>query len=365
MDTKKLFDKCHGKLAREGMLKALICGIIIGFGASFVFAFVTSFFTEYFDWWYLISIGIAVGVSVVSAIVLYFAKFRPDTKDIARRLDSLGYDERFITMLERNGDESYYAQRQREDARVSLSKIRPEHIKISIAKSLIIVAIVAGVCGMGMTTTNALIQNEVIPPLEDIVVPPDPALSEVLIVYEVSDDLAGYIEGEAEQYIPDGGNASTVVAVPLDGYAFLEWEEDKLASAERTDTNVIRPESGIIIYTATFMEIGEDDGEDGDLPTDEPSDTPQEEDSDIFDPDSDQKGEGEGEYDGGNAFKDGETPYTKEFDDYYYGSEDGTIPGVADQIQHGQYSDEQSGVANSYFESLKGGLGAANGEDGQ
>jgi len=364
MDTKKLFDKCYGKLAREGMLKALICGIIIGFGANFVFAFVTSFFTEYFDWWFLVSIGIAVVVGLGSAFVLYFAKFRPGTKDIARRLDALGYDERFITMLERNGDESYYAQRQRDDARVSLSKIRPEHIKFSIAKSLIIAAIVVGVCGMGMTTTNALIQNEVIPPLDEIVVPPDPSLSEVLVLYEVSDELAGYIEGEIEQLIPDGGNASTVVAVPFDGYAFLEWEEDKSTTAERTDKNIIRPETGIVIYTATFVEIG-DDGEEGDLPTDEPSDTPQDQDSDVFDPDSDQKGEGEGEYDGGNKFKDGQTPYTKEFYDYYNGSGDGTIMGVAEKIQNGQYTDEQSKVANAYFESLKGGVGAANGEDGE
>lgn len=368
MDTKKLFDKCYGKLAREGMLKALICGIIIGFGASFVFSFVTSFFTDWFDWWYLVSIGIAVGVGAISAFVMYFAKFRPNTKDIARRLDSLGYDERFITMLERNGDESYYAQRQREDAKVSLSKIRPEHIKFSIAKSLIIAAIVVGVCGMGMTTTNALIQNEVWEPIDEIINPTDPSLEEILVLYEVDDDLAGCIEGETEQFIPDGGSTTTVIAVPNDGYMFLEWLDEEGNSLgtnpERYDPDLIRPDNGTIIFTATFVEI-DDNSEEGDLPTDEPSDTPQEEESDIFDPSSDNLGEGESEYGGANSFKDGETPYTKEFNDYYYGTEDGTITGVVDKIQSGQYTDEQSKVANSYFEGLKGALGGDAGDDGE
>ena len=39
MDVKELFDKYYSRLAREGMLKALFCGLIVGFAVNIVVAF--------------------------------------------------------------------------------------------------------------------------------------------------------------------------------------------------------------------------------------------------------------------------------------------------------------------------------------
>ena len=40
MDVKELFDKYYSRLAREGILKALFCGLIVGFAVNFVVAFI-------------------------------------------------------------------------------------------------------------------------------------------------------------------------------------------------------------------------------------------------------------------------------------------------------------------------------------
>ncbi|MDR3185301.1 MAG: hypothetical protein LBU04_00590 [Christensenellaceae bacterium] len=60
----------------------------------------------------------------------------------------------------------------------------------------------------------------------------------------------GSIEGDTEQHIPSGGNASTVRAVADEGYKFSEWS-DGVKQAQRTDTFISQDKE----LTAQFVRI--------------------------------------------------------------------------------------------------------------
>lgn len=346
MDIKKLFEKYRSRLVQEALLKALLCEVIVGFAVTFIIAFVTSFLTEYFDWWFLVALGVGLVVGNIVAIILYFAVFRPDDKTVAKRVDSLGLKDRLITMIELKDDDSYIAKRQREDAKIQLSKVDVKSVKFAVAKSLIIAAIVVGVLGVSMTTVNALVQNNVLPvPGQSTV---DPYADKVIVLYEVDDPLGGYIEGESEQIIDIGGTTSEVVAVAYEGWAFRYWEEDKSTAAQRSDKNVIDDdEDGIIVYTAHFEMISEDEPGD-DMSTDESSDVPQDETNDEYNPEGDPN-EGQGDrFKDYNQIKDGDTPYQDEFDIYY--------EKYLEAVVNGNYTAEQIEAMKAYMDILKGGI---------
>lgn len=89
--------------------KSLIFGLLVGFAANIVIATVSCFVKVEGLW--LISIGLLLVGTLISAPIFYFAKFRPTTKQIAARVDrQFGViEERTITMLELENDDSYIA----------------------------------------------------------------------------------------------------------------------------------------------------------------------------------------------------------------------------------------------------------------
>ena len=66
-----------------------------------------------------------------------------------------------------------------------------------------------------------------------------------VVKYESS--VGGTVKGELTQYVPNGGSAATVVAVPETGYVFEEWS-DGYPKASRKDTGVTENKS----YIAKF-----------------------------------------------------------------------------------------------------------------
>ena len=92
-----VFRDYYSRLRREGFIKALLWGLAIGFFAAFITAFAT--WMSYFKGFYL-TVGILVGVTAVCTVALYFLFFKPTAKDVARRVDKLGLEERLIPMLE-------------------------------------------------------------------------------------------------------------------------------------------------------------------------------------------------------------------------------------------------------------------------
>ena len=178
IQVKKIFGKYHNRLIVEAVIKTLIYCLTAGFAASFATVCVSRL--ARFDGAFL-ALMIGMAVFVFPAIFIYFKKLRPSAGRVASRIDRLGLEERVVTMLELDGESSFMAVKQREDAKGMLKRTSPKQLKIKIpvryAAVLIIVATVS-------------IYMMLLPPVQ-------PA---------VADESAGYLEEELsiiEQMLAD------------------------------------------------------------------------------------------------------------------------------------------------------------------
>lgn len=348
MNGKQLFKKHYSRLVTEGIIRSVLSGFTIGFAASFVAAF----FAWMFDFggiWFVIGIG--AGVALVSGVLLYFLKFKPNEIEVAGRLDRLGLKERMITMLELKEDDSYIAGLQRVDAKESLDSVSDRKIKFRIPKLTFALLAVAFVLGASMTTVVGLAKEDIIPSGDELI-PEDPMATYIPVTYLAEE--GGEIEGETDQLIPPGGSTEAVVAVAEDGWIFIGWDDGN-ENPERSDENITEER----VYMAIFEEIGEggdsdesdesSDGKPGSAEGDSADDLPQggnanvdsettgdagdkgdgsgaSSESDGGQGSTDEEGEGKGDGQGlgaggkwqdSNQFLDGKTYYKDHIDMYY------------------------------------------------
>lgn len=253
MSKESIFQKYYKKLAGEGLMKSFLLALTI---ALFVETLILLAFWFVGIKRYWLSAGISVGVFAALVPSLYFLFFRPDTKAIAKRLDSLGLEERLLTMNELQNDESYIAMRQREDAKQALAKIDPKNVKIVLSKTLLVLLIVSFVCVGSMTTVTALANNGVIPGGNDIIddkFNPESyytvryvsrIYTQDMISVDIFDEdgVGGLIEGMDEQLIAKGENGEAVLAVADPDWAFAGWG-DGYEEPYRTEESVFVDES--------------------------------------------------------------------------------------------------------------------------
>ena len=341
MGSKKLFDKYYSRLAREAMLKAFIIGFIAGFAVNIVIAFVTLFFTD-FKLWFVVALGAGIIVTAITALLLYFKAFKPTTKKIASRIDSLGLEERLITMTELENDESYIAMRQREDAKAKLNEVNSKSIKFVIARSLIVAVAIFGVVGLAMTSINALTGFGIIDWSK--IFPQRLSPSDyVTVTYLISGK--GEIEGETlQRNIVKGNSATPVVAVAADGWAFVGWT-DNVNLPERNDANLQTD----LTVTAVFEEVEDikdkNDEQQEDAPSDVPGDGDEKQDNAQG-----QEGPGGGSrYEPANTIIDGKIPYEDDFDDWFEAA-------MEELYEDGNLTDEQRAVLEAYYKSLQSGV---------
>lgn len=331
MDNKKMFEKYYSRLAREGMIKATLCGLIFGFAINLLISAVSWLISRYVDNWLItgVILSIAVGVvcGVIAGIVSYYKFFKPTNKTVARRIDQMGLEERLITMAEYSDDDSFMAEAQRADAKAKLNEVERKSIKFKIAKIAIVAAAVLCVLSLSMTTVNALTVAEVISD-PSILWPTfiDPEES-YIVMYLV--DGQGHIEDEDNevQYVKRGEDAETVKAVAEEGFFFTGWS-DGYPYAERTDKNV----QDYITAIALFESIdgvgseggtGDSANPDDDMSNEE-TENPKEDDDDDSQ-DSDNKNDnqsqgpeqGVGRYEEGSKVYDGETQQKKPYQDVF------------------------------------------------
>lgn len=347
-----LFEKYYSRLLWEGIVKSLLYGLIVGFSAMTVAATITWITAYKGALWVSLVFGFAA--LAIAAPIFYFKLFRPTTDAIAKRLDGLGLEQRLITMLELEHDDSYIAMRQREDAKVRLNAVGVKQIKLAISKAMVIAVIALFAVSTSMTTVSALTASNAIPPVVDRTEPPVQfTVSYVVWGFkggdEFFDDEGGIILGEADQVVEAGGSATTVTAVADDNWYFYGWYEDGSTNPVRTDTNIEED----MTFTAIFVihqDSDEDEGGGGTdegEPSDEPQDVEQEQNNqppseDGSDEDSDSRG---GNYVDHNVVEDGETDYKSIFDEYYRQAMEILAEG-------GEIPDELREMLQKYFEML-------------
>jgi uncharacterized membrane protein YeaQ/YmgE (transglycosylase-associated protein family) len=314
MEAKKHFEKHFSKLKSEALVRSLLAALIIGFVAGFVAAVIT-WFTDLNGLW--ISIAALVVATAVAAPIFYAKKYRPTALRSARRIDRLGLEERLVTMVEYEGDESTMAQMQRQDARKKLEELETAQLRLKIAKNTLATLAVTGVLGLAMMVVSGLSAYGLLPngwAMLDAMTPDEP-IKYVSVTYEVED--GGYIEGETDQLIPMGGNTTQVVAVAADGYEFMGWD-DGYKKPVRSDGKVTED----IVCIAIFMPLEGDPQESDEAQEsqeqEEPKDKPQQDGQkpQETDPNAPPSNNGGGKYEEANQVIDGETYYREVKESY-------------------------------------------------
>lgn len=362
MIDNRFFSKHHTRLVKEGVIKSALYGLAIGFSIAFLLALAAWFF-DFAGIWLPICAGL--GAAALSAVPFYFLAFRPKPEDIARRVDRLGLEERLITMMELQSDDSYIAKLQRENAREHLRDVENRKLKIRLPRLVTALTLVAFFFSASMTTVLGLSANDIIPPGSDLVNPDDPMANYIAVSYVVEE--GGEILGEADQLIAPGEDGTPVVAIAEDGWMFVGWDDGN-ENPERQEFGVTEE----LVFTAMFEELGEgiegsggdgsDSPSDGDSEGDQASDAPNENassgegqpgdaggdssgegsegqgnpnDSTGGESQDDEEGEGgqgsSGKWQGSNQFIDGNSYYRDYLDMYYQMaqdifSSDGSIP---------------------------------------
>ena len=233
MNNKSVFKKFYNKLAREGALKSLMISATAALFAAGLAAFVAWYFGFNAMW---IVIGAVAGITVVLTPILYFAKFRPNTKSISKRLDALGLEERILTMSELEHDDSFIAMKQREDATRALNSVEPKALKYAVSWVTIFVLSLSLVFAGTGTTVSALGAKGVIPDGGKVVEDLKPTREEfytlkyVAIDYKAfamfgafSETDGGIFEGNDEQLVAKGEDGEPVLALADPDYNFLGW----------------------------------------------------------------------------------------------------------------------------------------------
>ncbi|MBQ5926602.1 MAG: magnesium transporter [Clostridia bacterium] len=351
--NKQVFKNYHSRLVWEGVFKSAIYGLIVGLMTSFAISLVSWIFGYNGIW---LSIGLGLSVALISAVAVYFMKLRPTAKDIARRVDQLGLDERIITMMELENDDSYIAMRQREDAHEKLATVSHKQLKFKVSQRVVAMICSFAVLAPAMTVVANLAAKGILKSFVEIVNPP--VTKYIEITYEADD--GGVINGEEVQVIIAGEKLSPVVAEAEDGWVFVEWSDGN-GDPYRSDSKITED----TVFIAIFEEVGEDpdpgaEGEGNGSGQGMPSDMPGEGQGQGQGQGEGQgKGEGQGE---GNGKGQGEGQGGKYLpknqilngQEYYLPHLEGYLDSAMESLsQEGDIPGDLLDAIQSYYESLK------------
>lgn len=176
--------KYKKKLKLEAILKSAIYGI----SASFITIMILNiilYFCEKRNLLITILVGLIIGI--VTATILYVKKFAVSIKDIARRIDEQGLEERVITMVEYENDSSQMITLQKEDTKRELEKITAKAIPLKIAKWSLIVMISCLILSVPTCFLKPASAASTKPPVVDPIGPDDPVEPDKPIEEEVED----------------------------------------------------------------------------------------------------------------------------------------------------------------------------------
>lgn len=265
------FKKFYNKLRREGILRAFLCGLVIGFSVLIISSLVC-WFVGYKG--ILPSILLFVFAVAASTAVFYFLLFSPNTKKMAKRIDELGLEERIITMTELEGDDSFIAVKQREDALDAMSKVNASAMKLVVSVPVIIACAAVCLGAAGTVTVHALNMADVVPSgIELVRNTPDTFYNIAYgvegkgVIFGVNNGEDNYIGADKAQTcdvkVKAGATSDAVIAVADEGYVFVGWSDGYgnpyRAGATINENKII---TAVFQHVADYVEPEEEDNGD-------------------------------------------------------------------------------------------------------
>lgn len=294
--TEELLKAYRKRIAKEGWLTSLLCGATVGFCVDIVCSAVFLFLGIKMFWISILAMALATAISTP---IFYFCRFRRSTRQVAARVDTLGLEERILTMAQFEGDDSYMARRQREDAMEALKKVgNTSLLRLAVSIPVIVACVATCVLSVGATTASALVDKGILETIEGQREEANKPTFEV--VYGIQDEEGGRVEGELLQTVTAGEATTPVEAIADEDYYFAGWT-DGYEQPLRSDTVVDKEFSVYAIFLPiedSEEEEGNDggDGEDGNSGSDKGDKSGQEGENTPGD-----GGEGDGEGMGGSS----------------------------------------------------------------
>lgn len=243
MNAKNVFSTQYSRFRRNGIVKSLAYGSVFGFLSAVIASMLFWFFDVKA---FYLSIVIFSAVTALTATLLYLFKFKPQPKEIARKLDKLGLEERLVTMTELENDDSFIASLQRADAIKAVKTANAKLVKFAVSVPLVIGVTLAFLLSGGMTTVNALSATGVIRSGKQIIADAN-SVPDVYCNVNYVIEGSGQILGSDAQVVLKGENCSAVMAIPDFGYAFVGWSDGN-TNPYREDLNV----EDDLLYSAIF-----------------------------------------------------------------------------------------------------------------
>lgn len=321
----KLYRK---RLVKEAVFKAVLSALVLALAAVAVCGIIFWLVDFKLVWICAVVFALVLGGA---APALYFLKFRPTEKSVAKRIDKdLGMEERMITSLEFKDSSEVLACAQRANA-VSALRMQgvrgPKKIILKVfTTALAIMLPVAVVFGAGMTTVSALAAADVIPSGADLMKGEAEAAKEYVITYSVEGKgrLVGVTASDTQdgvtvytQVVKEGEDAVPVWAIAgFDNevnYFFAGWSDGN-GDPFRVDEDIRKDMTLIAIFLPAddsgFNPEGEEEGNGESATPGVPGNT----DTDFSPDDNENKEENPGGGAGGSsnpAFQviDGQTDY--------------------------------------------------------
>lgn len=206
--------------------------------------------------------GFVILIFLMMTALLYFKIFRPTDKFVAKKLDELGFEERYITMYEFSGSNLSMARLQREDAKKKLEGVSEKRLKFTLALPIIFMLAFGFLFTAGATTASVLAVGSV--ESTPISSPTEEPTKTFTVKYLVYEEGTGRIDGDAEQTVEEGKYTSPVMAIAADGCKFVAWvDENKNYLVNQTNPRFeVNVKEDMTIY-ALFTKISSDtDGDD-------------------------------------------------------------------------------------------------------
>ena len=335
MDLKNDFKQLYKASQKSAFKKSLFYSLFISFSTLFVTSFVF-WILNVKEYWIAF---IAFAFVFILSLVLLYTLFKPNEKKFARELDSLGLKQRAITMYEYQNDDSLMARVQRQNAVEHITKVNKGLIKFVVPTFLLVLTITAVVLGFGSTTVSALSAKGIIKNGKETIRQVVPALvSEYDVKYIAKGN--GSINGDTEQVVKEGENASGVLAVAEDGYVFIAWSDGN-KNPYRQDTNVTKNIEVFATFVTVdeYLELLKDPGKPETLGEPGKNERPGEGDGggDNSDPRTEAR----------NMVLDGETYYGDETFDQYHND------AIDSMSQDGGLDDGSKEIADDYFDTIE------------
>lgn len=299
--------------------------------------------------WWCCGFGLIWIIPIIAAIcfmtifIIDFIHRLPTLKEVARRIDELGLEERVATAVELESDDSYIAKRQREDTEKALRDLNSSTLKVRVRIVAIIIAIIAAICACGFATVSVLAYKGVIPTLPQIVGEKEIAAKYYKV--EFAANKGGSIWGEHSQIVYEGETSLAVMAVADTNHYFTRWSDG--------DTNpfrIVEPQFNVKLI-AYFAEVDNYDPDNDKDNNPYPNDLPlpgdkEKDDNGTPNPNPNPSTEGNGRYNENNKYLDGEHNYQDDLDEASNNAKDSTN-------SNGNLTPDDKNLIENYFDGIK------------